>query len=208
MSEVAVPAGIVVIPADQHGRFPRHEAWAAPCRLAPAEADPVDSGAPLATAPDLAQLWRACSLGLVTAGEPERTRTVLAPRDAIALARDTGAGFYEIQLTADGPRTVTPLSGPARLRRARGEGVPPRWVRAVRPCVARDGRGRAWPVSRLVRAGARTAEPVMVDGAAPLVCVHVDAGWSLVAVDTDSLPLGWVPAAALVPEEDARVAPR
>ena len=214
MTLVAVPAGVVEIPADQHGRFPRHEAWAAPCQLGPAVDDPADSGAPLDGAPDLAQLWRARSLGLVAAELPERTRTVLAPRDALALARDTGAGFYEVQLAADGPRTVAPLSGAARLRRAFATAPAPRRARARRPCVVRDGRGRAWPVARLVRAGARTAEPVMIDGEAALIVVHVDGDWALVAADAGSLPLGWVPTAALADDpladdqEDPGVAPR
>lgn len=203
MTLVALPAAVVDIPADRHGRFARHEAFAAACQLALAPLDdPADSATPLTGAPDLAQLWHARALGLIAVDpRPERTRTVLAPRDAIALARDTGAGFYEVQLAADGPRSVAPLSGAAVLRPAIRAAAPAARVRARRPCVVRDGRGRAWPVSRLIRGGVRTAEPVMIDGDTRLIQVHAADGWALIATDDDALPLGWVPAAAVGPEE-------
>ncbi len=204
---IAVPARVVVVPADRNGRFARHEAFAAACELDDvAVDDPADSGQPMAAAPTLAQLCLARGLGLITGAAPERTATVVAPRDALALARTTGAGFYEILVDGDGPLTVAPLSTPAGLRRAWSPEPAPRWARAQRPCVVRDGRGVGWPVTRLVRGGARTGEPAMIDGERRWSCAHVDGGWALIGPSPDERPWGWVPAAALVPEERSDVA--
>ncbi len=201
-ARVEVPAAIVVVPADRAGRFPRHEAYAAPGWLErePREDDAVLDG----DAPTLAQLLAALELGLIDQPRTaERVAGFVTPLDAAALAATTGVGSWEILVTPGGPLTASPYAYPAVIRRAGGAAPVPRLVLRA-SVVPRTGRGPTWPAARLVRGGVTTALAWVLDVGQVVRCHGEDGGWAWVATDDGDHPCGWVPADLLAPLEQAR----
>lgn len=201
-ARVDLPAAIVVVPADRAGRFPRHEAYAAPGWLEREARD--DDAAIDGDAPTLAQLVAALELGLIDQPRTaERVAGFVTPHDTAALAAATGVGSWEILVTPGGPLTASPYAYPAVIRRAAASPPGPRRVLRA-SVVARTGRGPTWPAARRVRGGVTTAIAWVLDVGQVVRCHVEDGGWAWVASEDGDHPCGWVPADLLAATEDDR----
>ncbi|MEZ4401365.1 MAG: hypothetical protein R3B06_15175 [Kofleriaceae bacterium] len=198
---VEIPASIVVVPADRAGRFAAHEAFVEAGRISTTAAD--DDASQMPSPPTLAQLVAAVELGAIERPRTaERVAGFVTPADPAQLCAATGVGWYELLFTPAGPMTASPFEFPAVVRAAtsvRHE----QWCRLQVAVVPRTGRGRHWPAVRVVRGGAMTHQPLLLDRGSEVIARFDDGAWAWISADDSEHPCGWVPVSCLEAAEVA-----